>query len=102
VLLPESKSTCQCHSSRKFKSPTYRPKKWLIVLTVSVLSYNKTFYLSGMSDEAVMNLNLPTGIPFIFEFDADFNPVVSMKFLSDEETVLEATSKVASIGNVKK
>lgn len=55
-----------------------------------------------MSDEAVMNLNLPTGIPFIFEFDADFNPVVSMKFLSDEETVLEATSKVASIGNVKK
>lgn len=55
-----------------------------------------------MSDEAIMNLNLPTGIPFIFEFDADFNPVVSMKFLSDEETVMKAMSKVASIGDVKK
>jgi 2,3-bisphosphoglycerate-dependent phosphoglycerate mutase len=55
-----------------------------------------------MSDEAIMNLNLPTGIPFIFEFDTDFNPVVSMKFLSDEETVRRAMEKVASIGKVKK
>lgn len=45
-----------------------------------------------------MKLNLPTGIPFIFEFDSDFNPVVSMKFLSDEDTVKEAIAKVASIG----
>jgi hypothetical protein len=49
-----------------------------------------------------MNLNLPTGIPFICEFDADFNPVVSMKFLCDETTAMKATEKVASIGNVKK
>lgn len=69
---------------------------------VIVIFYNRTFCLSGMSDEAIMNLNLPTGIPFIFEFDADFNPVISMKFLSDEETVMKAMSKVASIGNVKK
>jgi 2,3-bisphosphoglycerate-dependent phosphoglycerate mutase len=68
---------------------------------VGVLIYIRTFCLSEMSDEAIMNLNLPTGIPFIFEFDADFNPVVSMKFLSDEETVMKAMAKVASIGNVK-
>jgi 2,3-bisphosphoglycerate-dependent phosphoglycerate mutase len=49
-----------------------------------------------------MNVNLPTGIPFIYEFDADFNPVVSMKFLCDEETVMKAMAKVAAIGNVKK
>ncbi|PNF18643.1 Phosphoglycerate mutase 1 [Cryptotermes secundus] len=59
-------------------------------------------HIDRMSDEAVMNLNLPTGIPFIFEFDADFNPVVSMRFLSDEETVMKAMSKVASIGDVEK
>jgi 2,3-bisphosphoglycerate-dependent phosphoglycerate mutase len=49
-----------------------------------------------------MHLNLPTGIPFIYEFDADLNPVVSMKFLCDEETVMKAMAKVASIGNGKK
>jgi 2,3-bisphosphoglycerate-dependent phosphoglycerate mutase len=54
--------------------------------------------ISGISDEAIVKLNLPTGIPFIFEFDSDFNPVVSMKFLSDEDTVKEAIEKVASIG----
>jgi 2,3-bisphosphoglycerate-dependent phosphoglycerate mutase len=47
-------------------------------------------------------MNLPTCIPFIYEFDADFNPVVSMKFLSDEETVKKAIKKVASIGKAKK
>jgi 2,3-bisphosphoglycerate-dependent phosphoglycerate mutase len=45
-----------------------------------------------------VKVNLPTGIPFIFEFDADFNPVVSMKFLSDEDTVKKAIAKAASIG----
>jgi hypothetical protein len=54
--------------------------------------------LSGLSDDAITTLNLPTAIPFIFEFDADFNPVVSMRFLSDEDTVRTAMEKVASIG----
>lgn len=54
--------------------------------------------LSGLSDNAITGLNLPTAIPFIFEFDADFKPVVSMRFLSDDDTVRTAMEKVASIG----
>ena len=34
-----------------------------------------------------MGLNLPTGIPFVYEFDENMKPTVSMKFLGDEETV---------------
>lgn len=52
-----------------------------------------------MSDEAIMKLNLPTGIPFYYELDSDLKPVVSMKFLSDKETVRKAMEKVASISN---
>lgn len=52
-----------------------------------------------MSNEAVMKLNLPTGIPFYYELDSDLKPIVSMKFLSDEETVKKAMRKVASISN---
>ena len=36
-------------------------------------------HLDEMSDEAIMGLNLPTGIPFVYELDENFKPVVSMK-----------------------
>jgi 2,3-bisphosphoglycerate-dependent phosphoglycerate mutase len=48
-----------------------------------------------------MNLNLPTGIPFEYELDEHFKPVVSMKFLGDEETVKKAIAAVAAQGKAK-
>jgi 2,3-bisphosphoglycerate-dependent phosphoglycerate mutase len=36
-------------------------------------------HLDSMSDADIMGLNLPTGIPFVYELDADLKPVVSMK-----------------------
>ena len=43
-----------------------------------------------------MGLNLPTGIPFVYELDENMKPVVSMKFLGDEETVRKAIESVAA------
>lgn len=54
-----------------------------------------------MSDAAIMDLNLPTGIPFVYELDEKFKPVVSMKFLGDEETVRKAMESVAAQGKAK-
>merc|ERR1711892_1595506 len=59
-------------------------------------------HLDNMSDEAIMELNLPTGIPFVYELDEDMKPVVSMKFLGDEETVKKAIESVAAQGTTKK
>merc|ERR1711892_569492 len=59
-------------------------------------------HLDNMSDEAIMELNLPTGIPFVYELDEDMKPVVSMKFLGDEETVRKAIESVAAQGTTKK
>lgn len=56
---------------------------------------------SDMSDAAIMDLNLPTGIPFVYELDENFKPVVSMKFLGDEETVRKAMESVAAQGKAK-
>merc|ERR1712004_218418 len=53
-------------------------------------------YLDNMSEEQIMGLNLPTGIPFVYELDENFKPVVSMKFLGDEATVKAAMEKVAA------
>lgn len=48
-----------------------------------------------------MGLNLPTGIPFVYELDADLKPVVSMKFLGDPETVKKAMEAVEAQGKAK-
>ena len=43
-------------------------------------------YLKNISDEDIVDLNIPTGIAYVFEFDADFN-LISDYFLADEETM---------------
>jgi 2,3-bisphosphoglycerate-dependent phosphoglycerate mutase len=52
-------------------------------------------YLDNVSDEDISNLNIPTGIPFIYEFDKDMKPVKHY-YLADEATVRAAAEKVAS------
>nr|CAD7429506.1 unnamed protein product [Timema monikensis] len=58
-------------------------------------------HLDNLSDEEIMALNLPTGIPFVYELDSNFKPVVSMQFLGDEETVKKAIEAVAAQGKAK-
>ncbi|XP_076630732.1 phosphoglyceromutase 78 [Colletes latitarsis] len=58
-------------------------------------------HLDQLSNEQIMGLNLPTGIPFVYELDENFKPVVSMKFLGDEETVKAAIAAVAAQGKAK-
>jgi 2,3-bisphosphoglycerate-dependent phosphoglycerate mutase len=59
-------------------------------------------HLDNISNEGIMELNLPTGIPFVYELDECLNPVLSMKFLGDEETVRTAMESVANQGKAKK
>ncbi|KAG8034093.1 hypothetical protein G9C98_008574 [Cotesia typhae] len=58
-------------------------------------------YKDELSNDQIMSLNLPTGIPFVYELDENFKPVVSMKFLGDEETVKAAMAAVAAQGKAK-
>lgn len=48
-----------------------------------------------------MELNLPTGIPFVYELDENLKPVDSMVFLGDEDTVKKAMETVANQGKAK-
>uniref|UniRef100_A0A670JZ70 Phosphoglycerate mutase n=2 Tax=Podarcis TaxID=42163 RepID=A0A670JZ70_PODMU len=59
-------------------------------------------HLEGMSDAAIMELNLPTGIPIVYELDDNLKPTKPMQFLGDEETVRKAMEAVAAQGKVKK
>lgn len=58
--------------------------------------------LDGLTAEEIMGIDLPTGIPFEYELSLpDLKPVVSMKFLGDEETVAKAIAKVKKQGTKK-
>lgn len=59
-------------------------------------------HLDKMTNEQIMELNLPTGIPFVYELDEDLKPVVSMQFLGDEATVAAAIEKVKNQTAAKK
>ena len=51
----------------------------------------------GLSDEEIVGVNIPTGVPLVYEFDSDFN-VVSKRYLGDEEAVNEKMNAVANQG----
>uniref|UniRef100_A0A8C5K2P6 phosphoglycerate mutase (2,3-diphosphoglycerate-dependent) n=1 Tax=Jaculus jaculus TaxID=51337 RepID=A0A8C5K2P6_JACJA len=55
--------------------------------------------LEGLSEEAIMELNLPPGIPIVYELDKNLKP---MQFLRDEETMRKAMEAVAAQGKAKK
>jgi 2,3-bisphosphoglycerate-dependent phosphoglycerate mutase len=52
-------------------------------------------HLKNISDEEIVDLNIPTGIAYIFEFDEDFN-LISDAFLADEETLQMLMAEVAN------
>ncbi|KAL4688849.1 hypothetical protein H8959_005101 [Pygathrix nigripes] len=59
-------------------------------------------HLEGISEEAIMKLNLPTVIPIVYELDKNLKPIKPMQFLGDEETVRKAMEAVAAQGKAKK
>ena len=58
-------------------------------------------YLDKVSDEAIVKLNIPTGIPLVYELDIDLNPIKHY-YLGDPEKIKKAMSSVADQGKAKK
>ncbi|MBA4256612.1 MAG: 2,3-diphosphoglycerate-dependent phosphoglycerate mutase [Polaromonas sp.] len=54
-------------------------------------------YLDGISDNDIVGLNIPNGIPLVYELDADLKPIRSY-YLGDAEAAAKAAAAVASQG----
>jgi 2,3-bisphosphoglycerate-dependent phosphoglycerate mutase len=52
-------------------------------------------YLDGISDQDIVELNIPTGIPLVYELDAGLKPIRS-RYLGDEEAARKAAAAVAN------
>jgi 2,3-bisphosphoglycerate-dependent phosphoglycerate mutase len=54
-------------------------------------------YLDGISDDDIVGLNIPNGIPLVYELDADLKPIRSY-YLGDPEAAAKAAAAVAAQG----
>jgi 2,3-bisphosphoglycerate-dependent phosphoglycerate mutase len=57
-------------------------------------------YLDGMSEAAVVELNIPTGVPLVYELDEALRPIKHY-YLGDPEAVAKAAAAVAAQGRGK-
>ncbi|MBI1884268.1 MAG: 2,3-diphosphoglycerate-dependent phosphoglycerate mutase [Chlamydiae bacterium] len=57
-------------------------------------------YLDHVSDEDIISLNIPTGMPLVYELDAHLKPL-RHEYLGDPEEVKKAMAAVASQGKAK-
>ena len=58
-------------------------------------------YLDNISDEEIPGLNIPTGIPLVYELEDDLKPIRRF-YLGDPEAVEKATKAVAGQASQKK
>ena len=56
-------------------------------------------YLDTVSDQEIVDLNIPTGIPLVYLLNDDLEPLQKF-YLGDPETVKKATAAVANQGKV--
>jgi 2,3-bisphosphoglycerate-dependent phosphoglycerate mutase len=57
-------------------------------------------YLDNISDEEITELNIPTGVPLVYELDDDLRPIRHY-YLGDAEAVAKAQAAVAAQGQKK-
>lgn len=59
-------------------------------------------HLEGISDEDIINITLPTGVPILLELDENLRAVGPHQFLGDQEAIQAAIKKVDDQGKVKR
>jgi 2,3-bisphosphoglycerate-dependent phosphoglycerate mutase len=57
-------------------------------------------YLDNISDDEIVGLNIPTGVPLVYELDAAYRPIRSY-YLGDADEIARAQAAVAAQGKSK-
>lgn len=56
--------------------------------------------LDNLSDEEIISLNIPTGVPLIYTFDSDLN-IIDKEYLIGEDSLKKKQEMVANQGKIK-
>jgi 2,3-bisphosphoglycerate-dependent phosphoglycerate mutase len=57
-------------------------------------------HLDGISDADITSLNIPTGVPMVYEFDKEMS-VLGRRYLGDTKAIAAAEAAVAAQGKSK-
>jgi 2,3-bisphosphoglycerate-dependent phosphoglycerate mutase len=81
-------------------APAVRARKRVLVAAHGNSMRALVKHLEGISDEAIVKLNIPTGIPLVYELDESLQPLRHY-YLGDADEVARRTASVAAQGKVK-
>lgn len=82
-------------------APTIKSGKKVIIVAHGNSLRALVKYLDEMSDEDIIKLNIPTGLPLVYELNKNLKPL-NHYYLGDEEEVKKAMEAVANQGKAKK
>jgi 2,3-bisphosphoglycerate-dependent phosphoglycerate mutase len=82
-------------------APTIKSGKKVIIAAHGNSLRALVKYLDDMTEEDIIKLNIPTGLPLVYELDKDLKPIKHY-YLGDEEAVKKAMEAVANQGKAKK
>ncbi len=54
-------------------------------------------YLDNMGEDEILELNIPTGVPLVYEFDENFKPIKHY-YLGNAEEIAAKAAAVANRG----
>lgn len=78
-------------------APTIRSGKRVMIVAHGNSLRALIKYLDGVSDDDIVGLNIPTGIPLVYELDQDLKPIKSY-YLGDQEAARKRAEAVAQQG----
>lgn len=81
-------------------APTIREGKNVIIAAHGNSLRALVKYLDDMSEEEILKLNIPTGMPLVYELDSELKPTRKY-YLGDPEKVAAAMDAVANQGKAK-
>ncbi len=80
--------------------PTIRAGKRVVIAAHGNSLRALVKHLDGISDDEIVGLNIPTGMPLVYQLDADLKPT-DRTYLGDPEAVAKAMEAVANQGKAK-
>jgi 2,3-bisphosphoglycerate-dependent phosphoglycerate mutase len=81
-------------------APTVKSGKRVVVCAHGNSLRALVKYLDNIPENEIVELNIPTGIPLVYELDQDLRPITHY-YLGDPEAVKKAAEAVANQGKAK-
>lgn len=81
-------------------APTVKAGKKVIIAAHGNSLRALVKYLDDVSDEEIVKVNIPTGVPLVYELSDDLKPIKSY-YLGDPELIQKAMQSVANQGKAK-